>query len=89
MRELFRRASELDDKPMTEAEIASHARGRRVGSDDHVPINAHMNRPSWRSMKLIANFGNGVDHIDVTSALRRGIHRHEILLASSPKYRRQ
>ena len=24
-------------------------------------------------MKLIANFGNGVDHIDVTSALRRGI----------------
>jgi len=24
-------------------------------------------------MKLIANFGNGVDHIDVTAALRRGI----------------
>src|SRR5208283_1055905 len=38
---------------------------------DH--INAAMIAQAGEQMKLIANFGNGVDHIDVTSALRRGI----------------
>src|ERR1700691_6713321 len=37
------------------------------------PINAHMIAQAGDQMKLIANFGNGVDHIDVTSALRRGV----------------
>src|SRR6202030_2807051 len=36
-------------------------------------INAGMIAQAGEQMKLIANFGNGVDHIDVTSALRRGI----------------
>src|ERR1700739_736374 len=38
---------------------------------DH--ISAQMIAQAGDQMKLIANFGNGVDHIDVTSALRRGI----------------
>jgi glyoxylate reductase len=38
---------------------------------DH--ISAPMIAQAGEQMKLIANFGNGVDHIDVTSALRRGI----------------
>ena len=36
-------------------------------------INAGMIAQAGEQMKLIANFGNGVDHIDVTSALRRGV----------------
>ena len=36
-------------------------------------IDAGMIAQAGEQMKLIANFGNGVDHIDVTSALRRGI----------------
>ena len=36
-------------------------------------INAHMIAQAGEKLKLIANFGNGVDNIDVTSALRRGI----------------
>ena len=36
-------------------------------------INAGMIAQAGEQMKLIANFGNGVDNIDVTSALRRGI----------------
>jgi len=37
------------------------------------PISASMIAQAGDQMKLIANFGNGVDNIDVTSALRRGI----------------
>src|SRR6202451_334825 len=36
-------------------------------------INAGMIAQAGEQMKLIANFGNGVDNIDVTSALRRGV----------------
>ncbi len=36
-------------------------------------IDAGMIAQAGEQMKLIANFGNGVDNIDVTSALRRGI----------------
>ena len=42
---------------------------------DH--INAHMIAQAGEQMKLIANFGNGVDHIDVTSALAPRHHRHQ------------
>ena len=64
----------FEDKPMSEAEIVEAMRE----ADVLVPtitdqINAHMIAQAGEQMKLIANFGNGVDHIDVTSALRRGI----------------
>jgi glyoxylate reductase len=59
---------------MTEAEIVDAMRE----ADVLVPtitdvINAGMIAQAGEQMKLIANFGNGVDHIDVTSALRRGV----------------
>src|SRR5579871_2335325 len=74
MRELFDACLNLDDKPMSQAEIAEAMREADVivpTITDH--INAAMIAQAGERMKLIANFGNGVDHIDVTSALRRGI----------------
>jgi glyoxylate reductase len=74
MRELFDARLNVEDKPMTEAEIVDAMRE----ADVLVPtitdvINAGMIAQAGEQMKLIANFGNGVDHIDVTSALRRGV----------------
>jgi glyoxylate reductase len=74
MRELFDARLNVEDKPMTEAEIVEAMRE----ADVLVPtitdvINAGMIAQAGEQMKLIANFGNGVDHIDVTSALRRGV----------------
>src|SRR5664279_3406940 len=74
MRELFDARLNLDDKPMSETDIVDAMRE----ADVLVPtitdvINAGMIAQAGEQMKLIANFGNGVDHIDVTSALRRGI----------------
>jgi glyoxylate reductase len=74
MRELFDARLNIDDKPMSEGEIVDAMRE----ADVLVPtitdvINAGMIAQAGEQMKLIANFGNGVDHIDVTSALRRGV----------------
>jgi len=74
MRELFEARLNVDDKPMTEAEIVEAMRE----ADVLVPtitdaISAGMIAQAGDNLKLIANFGNGVDHIDVTSALRRGV----------------
>src|ERR1700734_2002466 len=74
MRELFDARLNIDDKPMSQAEIVEAMRE----ADVLVPtitdqINAAMIAQAGDQMRLIANFGNGVDHIDVTSALRRGI----------------
>ena len=74
MRELFDARLNLEDQPMSQAEIVETMRE----ADVLVPtitdqINAAMIAQAGEQMKLIANFGNGVDHIDVTSALRRGI----------------
>jgi len=74
MRELFDARLNLEDKPMSEIEIVEAMREADVlvpTITDHV--NAHMIAQAGENMKLIANFGNGVDNIDVTSALRRGI----------------
>src|SRR5271170_8187560 len=74
MRELFDAHLNLDDKPMSEAEITDAMREADVLVPTITdPINAHMIAQAGDQMKLVANFGNGVDHIDVTSALRRGI----------------
>jgi len=74
MRELFDARLNIDDKPMSEGEIVE-----ALGDADVLvptitdPISAHMIAQAGDRLKLVANFGTGVDHIDVTSALRRGI----------------
>jgi glyoxylate reductase len=74
MRELFDARLNLDDKPMAEADIVEAMREADVLVPTITdPINAGMIAQAGENMKLIANFGNGVDHIDVTSALRRGV----------------
>ncbi len=74
MCELFDTRLNLDDKPMTHAELVEAAKEADVlvpTVTDHLDtaILSH----SGERLKLIANFGNGVDHIDVATALQRGI----------------
>src|ERR1700728_1984423 len=74
MRELFDARLNTDDKPMTHAELVAAAKT----ADVIVPtVTDHIDRSvlsqSGERLKLIANFGNGVDNIDVTTAVQRGI----------------
>ena len=74
MRELFDAQLNLDDKPMSQAELAETAKS----ADVLVPtvtdrIDAAVLNKAGDRLKLIANFGNGVDHIDVSTAVGRGI----------------
>ena len=74
MRELFDVRLNDADAPMTTAALGEAMRT----ADVIVPtvtdrIDAGLIAQAGERMKLIANFGNGVDNIDVTSALRRGI----------------
>ncbi len=74
MRELFDTRLNLDDKPLTQAELIEAVQV----ADVLVPtvtdrIDASVLARSGEKLKLIANFGNGVDHVDVTTALSRGI----------------
>src|SRR5262249_2926366 len=64
----------LDDKPMSHAQLAEAAKI----ADVLVPtitdrIDASVLSQSGDKLKLIANFGNGVDNIDVATAVQRGI----------------
>src|SRR5207249_2697051 len=74
MRELFDTQLNLDDKPMSPAELADTVKN----ADVLVPtvtdrIDASVLSKAGDKLKLIANYGNGVDHIDVATALSRGI----------------
>src|SRR5687767_2965896 len=74
MRELFDARLNLDDKPMSQAELAEAVRV----ADVLVPtvtdrIDSALLGQSGEKLRLIANFGNGVDNIDVATALQRGI----------------
>lgn len=74
MRELFDARLNPDDKPMTAAQLAEAAKT----ADVLVPtvtdrIDAAVLSKAGEQLKLIANFGNGVDNIDVASAVQRGI----------------
>src|SRR5213593_333882 len=74
MRELFDARLNLDDKPMTAAELADTVKS----ADVLVPtvtdrIDAPVLKEAGDKLKLIANFGNGVDNIDVATAVQRGI----------------
>src|SRR6187431_3201171 len=74
MRELFDARLNLDDTPMTPEQIADAVRT----ADVLVPTvtdmigEAILNDPDCK-LRMIANFGNGVDNIDVTAAHARGI----------------
>src|SRR5918993_1604109 len=74
MRELFDAHLNLDDKPMQPADLVEALKG----ADVLVPtvtdeIDASVVAEAGPNLKLIANFGNGVDNIDVGVALSRGI----------------
>ncbi len=74
MRELFDARLNLDDKPMSQAELAEAVKT----ADVLVPtvtdrIDASILSKAGDKLRLIANFGNGVDNIDVATALQRGI----------------
>lgn len=74
MRELFETRLNLDDRPMTQAELVDAVRV----ADVLVPtvtdrIDAGVLSQAGDNLRLIANFGNGVDNIDVGTANNRGI----------------
>ncbi len=74
MCELFDARLNIDDKPMPRSALAEAMRAAEV----IVPtvtdrIDAELIGLAGQQMKLIANFGNGVDNIDVTATLGRGI----------------
>jgi glyoxylate reductase len=74
MRELFDARLNVDDRAMTQAELIEAVQT----ADVLVPtvtdkIDASLLAQAGEKLKLIANFGNGVDNIDVQTALSRGI----------------
>jgi glyoxylate reductase len=74
MRELFDTRLNLQDKPMSQAQLAEAMQA----ADVLVPtvtdrIDAGIIKEAGEKLKLIANFGNGVDNIDVAAAVQRGI----------------
>ncbi|MDB5486174.1 MAG: D-glycerate dehydrogenase [Tardiphaga sp.] len=74
MRELFDARLNLDDVPMSPEQLADAVRSADVlvpTVTDEITAEI-LNQPDGR-LKLIANFGNGVDNIDVAAAHARGI----------------
>jgi len=74
MRELFETRLNPEDKPLSHAQLQEAVKT----ADVLVPtvtdeINASVLSKAGDQLKLIANFGNGVDNIDVATAVQRGI----------------
>ena len=74
MRELFDARLNVEDRPMTQPELVAAVKE----ADVLVPtvtdqIDAALIAQAGDNLKLIANFGNGVDKIDVSAAAKRGI----------------
>ncbi|MEM1047644.1 MAG: D-glycerate dehydrogenase [Pseudomonadota bacterium] len=74
MAELFDTRLNVSDRPMTQAELVEAAKT----ADVLVPtvtdrIDSGVLSQAGEALKLIANFGNGVDNIDVETANNRGI----------------
>src|ERR1700758_240041 len=74
MRELFDARLNLDDKPMSPEQIAEAMRSAEILVPTVTDIINEdiINQPDCK-LKMIANFGNGVDNIDVVAAHARGI----------------
>src|ERR1700750_1930949 len=74
MRELFDARLNLDDVPFTPEQIAEAVRTADIlvpTVSDEITEDI-LKQPDLR-LRMIANFGNGVDNIDVTAAHARGI----------------
>ena len=74
MRELFDARLNVEDRPMTQPELVAAVKE----ADVLVPtitdtIDAALIEQAGDNLKLIANFGNGVEKIDVAAAAKRGI----------------
>ena len=74
MRELFSTRLNLEDTPFTEEQLAEAVKK----ADVLVPtvtdqIDEALINKAGKQLKLIANFGNGVDNIDVAAAAKKGI----------------
>jgi len=74
MRELFDARLNVDDRAMTQPELVAAIKE----VDVLVPtitdrIDAALIAQAGPNLKLIANFGNGVEHIDVAAAAKKGI----------------
>ena len=74
MRELFDARLNVDDRPLGHEELMEAVRD----ADVLVPtitdrIDEEVIAAAGDNLKLIANFGNGVDKIDVSAAARRGV----------------
>ncbi len=74
MRELFDARLNIEDKPLTQPELVAAVKE----ADVLVPtitdrIDAALIAQAGPQLKLMANFGNGVEHIDVEAASRKGI----------------
>ncbi|WP_137929429.1 2-hydroxyacid dehydrogenase [Mesorhizobium comanense] len=74
MRELFDARLNVEDRPMTQPELVAAVKE----ADVLVPtvtdqIDAALIAQAGDNLKLIANFGNGVDKIDVAAAAKKGI----------------
>ena len=74
MRELFDAKLNVDDRPLSQAELVEAVKS----ADVLVPtvtdrIDSAVLSQAGENLKLVANFGNGVDNVDVATALARGI----------------
>jgi glyoxylate reductase len=74
MRELFDARLNVDDRPMTQPELVAAMQE----ADVLVPtitdrIDEALIAQAGPNLKLIASFSNGVDHVDVTAAQKKGI----------------
>ena len=89
MRELFDVRFNPNDKPMTQSQLADAVKT----ADVLVPtvtdrIDTAVLSKSGEQLKLIANFGNGVDNIDVATAVSARHHRHQYAGRADRGYRR-
>ena len=74
MRELFDTELNHSDTPMTKAQLADAvARAEVLAPTITDKIDAKLLAKAGPQLKLIANFGAGIDHIDVAAANERGI----------------
>ena len=89
MRELFDARLNVDDKPMTPSQLAEALKI----ADVLVPtvtdrIDRAVISQAGPQLRLIANFGTGVDNIDLDTARNRGITRDQHAGRADRRYRR-